>query len=142
MDTKEKRLANRRGFVCAMSGMLSGLVFASPTRLLAKKAKIKNLLINLEAEILEKSRPTRHPSITCDTCGDTASLYMETKGEARPMCSMNQVGKTIWEACDGKNSPRDISILVHNRYQVSSHEAYVDCLAFLARLKAMGAIQL
>lgn len=142
MDTKENIAASRRGFICTMSGLLSGLLLASPTRLQAKKTQVKNLVGSLEMELLQESKPARHPSISWNTYGDRTRLHRESKGRARPMCSMNQAGKTIWEACNGKNTPRDISKLVHRRYRVSSHQAYVDCLAFLARLKTLGAIQL
>jgi len=141
MDMNENIMPGRRGFICALSGLLSGLLFVNPARLRGKKTKIKNLLGNLEIEVLEKSRPIRHASITWNTYGDRTILWVKTKGETRPMSAMNQVGKTIWEGCNGENTPRDISKVVCKKYQVSSHQAYVDCLAFLARLKAVEAIQ-
>jgi len=142
MDARKSIVASRRGFICILSGLLSGLLFVSPDRVQAKKTKIKNLVANLEREILERSTPRRHPSITWNSYGSTTKLYMKTKGETRPVCTLNHAGKTVWDACDGENTPRGISRLVHQKYQVSSHQAHVDCLAFLARLKRVGAIQL
>jgi len=142
MDTKKDIVAGRRGFICILSGLLSGLLLASPTRLQAKKTQVKNLVGSLEMELLEKSKPTRHPSISWNTYGDRTGLYRESKGKTRAICTMNQVGKTIWEACNGKNALRDISRRVHQQYRVSSHQAYADCLTFLAQLKTVGAIQL
>lgn len=142
MDKKEEVLASRRGFICALSGLFSALLLASPKRLFAKKAQVKRLLSGFEMELLEQSKPCKQPSITWTTHGNRTRLYRKNSEKNRSMCTMNQVGKTIWEACNGKNSPRDISIMLHKKYLVSSHQAYVDCLAFLARLKTVGAIQL
>jgi len=142
MDTRENRTASRRGFIRSLSGLVAGLLLASPARLQARKTKIKNLLGNLEIEILEESRPRRHPSISWNTHGDTTRLYRGGKGKTRPVYAMNQVGKTIWDGCNGENTPRDISKLVRQQYRVSSDQAYVDCLTFLGRLKSVEAIQL
>jgi hypothetical protein len=135
MDIKDRVVANRRGFIRTLSGLLSALLLANPTRLLARKTEIKDLISNLELELLERSRPIRNPSITWHTHGDRTSLYIEIEGRAQPMCAMNQVGTTIWEACNGENTPRDISNVVDRKYQVSSRQAYVDCLTFLVYLK-------
>jgi hypothetical protein len=142
MDTKEKIFTSRRGFIYTFSGLLSAVLLASPKRLFARKPQIKNLIGNLEIELLEKSKPTRDPSITWNSYGDRTKLFMETKGEARPMCAMNQVGEMIWEACTGENTPQNIAQQIHKKYQVSSDQAYVDCLGFLARLKSVGAVRL
>lgn len=140
MDAKENIMASRRGFIYTLSGLLSGLLIASPTPLMAMKRRIKNLLGSLEIEILEKSRPIRSPAITANSYGDKTTLSKKVKGKTHQICIMNQTGKTIWETCNGKNTPQDISELVFQKYLVSSHQAYVDCLAFLAWLKTMGAV--
>ncbi|MCK4787934.1 MAG: PqqD family protein, partial [Desulfobacteraceae bacterium] len=69
-------------------------------------------------------------------------LFREKGGQTQPLCTVNYTGKTISEACDGRNSLRDISRLVQQTYEISSHQAYVDCLTFLVQLKNIGAIQL
>jgi hypothetical protein len=142
MDKKQEVLASRRGFICTLSGLLSALLLASPTRLLAQKTQVKHLLGSLEIELLEKSRPSKQPSITWTTYGNRTRLYRVNSEKNSPICTMNQTGKAIWEACNGKNKPKDISKILHKKYLVSFHQAYVDCLAFLARLKRAGAIQL
>ena len=142
MDKKEGVLASRRGFIYTLSGLFSALLLASPKRLFAKKAQVKHLLGSLDMELLEKSMPSKKPSITWTTYGNRTRLYGKNNEKDRPICTMNQTGKTIWEACNGKNKPRDISKMLHEKYLVSLNQAYVDCLAFLARLKTLGAIQL
>lgn len=142
MDIKEYIGASRRDFICTLSGMLSAVLLTSPKRLLAKKPQIKNLIDNLELELLKKARPRWNPSITLSSSSRSTRLFREKGGQTQPLCTMNQVGKTMWEACNGKNTPREISKLVHQQYWVSSHQAYVDCLAFLTQLKTVGVIQL
>jgi len=141
MDAEKNRLAGRRGFIFTITGLFSGFLLAKPTPVRATKTKIKKLLGNLEAEMLEASRSTRASSIVLKNHGDTTTLYEKGDGKTRPLCSLNPTGRTIWERCNGKNTPRVISKLVHQEYSVSPHQAYLDCLTFLARLRTMGAIQ-
>lgn len=140
MDKKETSTTERRSFIATMAGISLGILFASPNRLHAAKASIKDLVCSLEAEILEKSKPTRHPSIAWKSNKDTITLYR--KGASRPVAAMNGAGKTIWEACNGRNTPRIISGIIHEKYLVSYSQAHDDCLDFLTRLKAAEVIQL
>jgi hypothetical protein len=142
MDTKEKISTCRRGFIGTFSGLLSAVLLASPKRLFARKREIKHLIGNLEIDLLEKSRPTKNPSITWDTHGGTTRLSRESKGKSQRICTINHTGKAIWDSCNGENSPRDISQLIHQTYMVPAHQVYVDCLAFLALLKSVRAIHI
>lgn len=142
METKKRTLECRRGFISMLSGIFSGLLLARPGRVQATKSEIKKFLWNIETDILERSRPLKHPSITHKTQGSTIRLYKEQKGELRPMCVMNQAGKIVLDWCNGKNTPRDIARLLQQHYQVTADEAYFDCLTFLAHLKKKGAIEI
>lgn len=143
MKTEENTIVSRRGFIYTVSGLFSGVLLSSPSRLMGTTPQIKHLVENLEIELLERSRPTRHPSIFWDSDnGDFITVYRKGKGGTQPVCAMNQVGKMILDECNGKNTPRDISKLIQKRYLVSYHQAYMDCLVLLARLKTMEVIQL
>jgi hypothetical protein len=142
MDTKEGISINRRGFISTFSGLASAVLLTSPKRLFARKREIKHLIGNLEIELLEKSKPIKDPSIICNTHGDATRLFKESKGKAQPICTMNHTGKAIWDSCNGENSPRDISQIIHQTYLVPAHQVYVDCITFLARLKSVGAIHI
>ena len=142
MDNKESVLATRRGFIFTLSSLFSALLLASPKRLLAKKTQVKHLLGSLDMELLEKSKPSKQPSITWTTHGSRTRLSSVNNEKSRPLCTMNKTGKTIWGAINGRNTPRDISKLVHQKYRVTSRQAYVDCVTFLAHLKKVGAIRL
>lgn len=121
-------------------GLLSGIVLVSPRRLQASKPEIQNLLGQMELEILIASKPERDPSVMCQNSGETNTLCRLKGGKTQPVCRMNTVGKMIWEACDGKKRPKEISKMIHDRYLVSKRRAWTDTLFFLSRLKKIGAI--
>jgi len=140
MNTIANIVASRRGFIATFLGLLPGIVLANPRRLQAAKPEIQNLLCQMELEILTSSTPQRDPSVICRTFGDTSTLYREKRGKTEPVCNMNQMGKKIWEACDGRNSPEEISRMIHKEYMVSKGQAWTDTLFFLTRLKKIGVI--
>ena len=130
----------RRGFIATIVGLMPGVVLPSPKRLQAAKPEIKDLMRQMELQALQSSKPDRNPSMICRTLGEKTILYREKGGKREPLCGVNLMGKTIWEACDGKNSPKEISRMIHERHLVSKHRAWVDTLSFLWRLKEIGAI--
>ncbi len=140
MDKHEKKLAGRRGFMVSLAGLLSGFFLASPKRVKARKPEIKDFLRNLEMEVMEKSRPRRQPSIVWSSDCE-AKTVLSRKGEVRSICALNRAGKTIWEGCNGKNTPKDIAGLLQQHYDVTAEGAYLDCLTFLVDLKKKGAIE-
>ena len=95
---------------------------------------------NIETDILVASKPRKNPELALKQRGNTFLLF--GKNGEHPLFEINQAGKMVWEGCDGKNTPHDISRVVHGMYTVSPHQAYVDCLYFLAHLKLKGAIKL
>jgi len=140
MDTMVKMVSSRRGFIGTFLGLLPGIVLVSPRRLQAAKPEIQDLLSQMALETLISSRPQKDASVTFKISGDKSTLYREKRGEMGPVCNLNAMGKIIWDACDGKKSPKDISEMLHNRYLVSEGQAWTDTLVFLARLKKIGAI--
>jgi hypothetical protein len=142
MKIKKNTSKCRRYFVATLLGLFSGLMTPRPGRALASKIKIKKLLWNIESEILERSRPFRHPAYTWKCSGDKIFFYFKGKSKPRPLFTINPVGRTIWEGCNGKNTPNEIANLLHEHFLVSPHKAYIDCLSFLAVLKDKGLILL
>lgn len=132
----------RRQVITALFGVFPGLLFAKPAGALTTKSKIKHILGKIEAERWERSRPSRHPSFTWKSDKDTTCLFLKGAPDLRPLFTMNRVGRTIWEGCDGTNTPGEISKLIREKYLVSSRKADTDCLSFLAALKTKGAIRL
>ena len=67
-------------------------------------------------------------------------LYAEKTSQ--PVFELNPTGRIVWNLCNGNKSPLEISRIIHQTYSVDPHEAYVDCLCFLAELNRKGLIQL
>ncbi len=123
-------------------GLISGILLANSKELSAARQERRDLLGQLEMEILRMSRPRRNPSIMCRRAGEETMLYREEKGKEIPICRMNPTGLMIWEACDGRRSLSDISRLIIEQYQVTPYQAQLDTFSFLALLKKTGAITL
>ena len=131
---------SRRSFIHRLMGLVPVILLARPKELRAAKQETKDLLRQLELEILKSSRPKRNPAIMCRTSGDETTLYRERGGKRGPICSMNPTGNMIWEACDGSRHLKEISRLILERYQVAENQARLDTLVFLVGLKEIGAI--
>jgi hypothetical protein len=135
-------VTSRRSFMCKLMGLIPGILLASPKELRAAKQETRDLLGQLEMEILRTSRPKRNPSMICRASEKAATLYLKGNGEEIPICMMNPTGYMIWKACDGNRSPKQISKLIFERYRVSEHKTQLDTLLFLALLKKAEAIAL
>ena len=126
--------------MCKVMGLISGIWLAHPKELKAAKQETRDLLGQLEMEILRRSNPRRNPSMTCRTSSKGTTLYVKENGEETPLHMMNSTGYMIWEACDGSRSFREISRLIFERYKVSEQQAQLDALLFLSLLKKSNAI--
>ncbi len=141
MELNKDLLTGRRGFIKFLAGLFSGLFLAIPKRGQARSPEIKNLLRNLEIEAIKKSRPKRRPSITWNSEGEAITI-LHRKGEAKPICALNRVGKTILDECNGRNTPKKIARLLQENYQVTAKDTYADCLSFLVDLNKRGVVEL
>jgi hypothetical protein len=133
-------MTSRRSFVCKFMGLISGIMLVNPKELRAAKQEARDLLGQLEMEILTRSRPKRNPSVMCRTSEKGATLYLKRNGEEIPMYMMNPTGHMIWKACDGIRSFKEISQLIRERYRVSEQKAQLDALLFLSLLRKSKAI--
>jgi hypothetical protein len=121
-------------------GLVPGALLWNPGKARAAKDGARNLMRRLELDVLKSSRPKKSPSITQRTEGSETSLYQTKGGKKSLLCTMNPTGKTIWEACNGRRTYREITGLIRKRYQVTPDRAETDILTFLELLKDMGAI--
>ena len=126
--------------MCKFLGLIPGILLASPKELKAAKQETKDLLGQLEMEILRISKPKRNPLMMCRASEKGSTLYLKSNGEEIPIYMMNPTGYMIWKACDGRRSFKEISQLIHERYRVSKQEAQSDALFFLSLLKKTEAI--
>ena len=140
MDHKRRMLFGRRGFILSLAGAFSGVLLSGGKSSHAGFPQIRGIVRNLERDLIEKSRPERDPSVLCRTERDMSELYRKSSGETQSICKMNQVGKFVWDSCNGQNTPQGISKLIEGKYAVSHAEAYEDCILFLSDLKDVGAV--
>jgi len=133
-------IKSRRSFVCRLMGLVSGILLANPKELRAAKQETKDLLGQLEIDILRRSRPIRNPSMMCRSSEKGITLYVKKNGEETPTYLMNSTGYMIWKSCDGSRSFKEISRLIVERYRVSEQKAQLDALLFLSQLKKSKAI--
>lgn len=132
--------ASRRRFMGLVSGVFSGFFLFGSGPAQTPKTGIRQILDNLSVESLIHSTPRRHPDIWLRPAGEDALLYRS--GFAQPIAEINDTGRLIWNRCNGKNTPRDIAAVIARAYPVDAHQAFVDCLLFLAVLKAKTVILL
>ncbi|MBC8178676.1 MAG: PqqD family protein [Desulfobacteraceae bacterium] len=142
MNNQRSVMLGRRGFVLTVAGTFCGVLFSGGRSLYAEIPKIRGIVRDLERDLIEKSRPMRDPSFLCRTAGDKTGLFRKTAGGEQPICRMNRMGRFIWETCNGKNTPREISRLIEQKCAVSHAKAYEDSLPFLVELKNAGAIRI
>ena len=114
MDNVNRRRRN----ILALAGLLPGVLLGAPKQLLAGKQKIRPFLQKLEMENMEKLKPQKHLPVTCknEKNGKTV-LYIP--GKVEPLFAMNRTGKTIWDACNGENTLKDIATILSQKYEVS-----------------------
>jgi hypothetical protein len=133
---------SRRSFISAVMTIVPGISIVEFGDLGSAKQRGKELLRRLDMEILESSTPKRGILISSDTTGDKTTIYRETIDKKMPVCSMNNTGRMVWELCDGNHSLKEICGIIVERCQVSETCASRDILAFLSKMKRIGAITL
>jgi len=141
MDHGKHRSFGRRGFILSLAGAFSGVLLSGGRSLHAGFPQIKGMVQNLERDLIENALPVRDPSVLCRSEKDQVELYRESPEKTASICKLNQVGKVVWDACNGKNTPRDISRLIQEKYAVSHAEAYEDCILFISDLKDVGVVR-
>ena len=130
--------ANRRTFLLSLAGIAPGLVLPSPGKLQAGNG-IKKFIRTLETESIIQSKPEKNSAIFLKNIDDAIAVLYKN-GVEQPVCALNRAGKMIWDACDNRHTPHDISEILRQTYKVSSDQALADCIALLKKLNHIGAI--
>jgi len=130
----------RRRSLLALSGLLPGVLLGVPKQLQAGIHTIKPFLHQLEMENMATLKPVRQLSATCKNEGNGITvLYMD--GKTEPLFAMNRTGKTVWDACNGENTLKDIAAVLNEKYEVSREQACVDAFFALRDLQSKGAVR-
>jgi transposase-like protein len=80
--------------------------------------------------------------VTRNVAGETIIVPIKSNvGDLDSIYTLNEVGSTIWELIDGKNSVNQIIYAVHNAYEVTHEEAEQDTIEFLRAVEEAGLIK-
>jgi len=80
--------------------------------------------------------------VTRCVAGETIIVPIKNNvGDLDSVCTLNEVGSTIWQLIDGKKSVSKIAQAVHSAYEVPLEEAGKDSLEFLNSLESAGLIR-
>jgi len=135
-----EKVNRRRRSILALSGLLPGVLLGIPRQLQAGKQKIKPFLHQLEMENMEKLKPERRLSVTCKN-EENGITVLYLPGKVEPLFAMNRTGKTVWDACNGENTLKDIATILNQKYEVSREQAYFDVFIALRDFRSRGAVR-
>ena len=130
---------SRRRFLGTVSGLVSGLISLGTGTIMASENEFRQFLNTVESDALMQSTPEKKSAWLKRRQKDRYLLV--SKENSQPMLQLNETGELVWELLDGNKTPLQISQYVCRYYQVDPHQAYVDCLCFIALLMRKGLIQ-
>ena len=140
MPTKKATSKSRRRFLETVSGLMAGAISCGVSDAPTVKTQIRHIIDDIEADSVIRSTPLKRHDTFLDK--KSHQYVLCHKKTSRPVLELNHTGQMVWNLCDGSKSPREISRILHRSYSVDPHEAYVDCLCFLAELSRKGLIRL
>jgi len=71
-----------------------------------------------------------------------ANFLLRTPGDLKKTFELDEIGKFVWDQCDGKTSVRQIILKLARRYNLNDRQAEVSTVAFLQTLTKRGLIGL
>lgn len=80
----------------------------------------------------------RRPGVIGERIEQEAVLLLPEAGQ---VLVLNELGWTIWELLDGQRGPAELTAAIAAEYDVSESQAQADLEAFLAELRARGALK-
>jgi hypothetical protein len=72
--------------------------------------------------------------------GGWAARFLRVPKTITKTFELDELGKLVWDACDGRTSVRDVIRTLANRYDLNEREAEVATLTFLRTLMRKGLI--
>ena len=122
-----------------LAGLLPGVLLGAPAQLQAGRQKVKPFLHQLEMEHMAKLKPEKSLPVTCENEKNGMTvLYMPEKAE--PLFALNRTGKTVWDACNGENTLKDIATTLSQKYEVTREQASFDVYFTLLDLRRKGVV--
>ena len=140
MLTKKAASRSRWRFLETVSGLIAGALSLGVSDARAIKTQIRHVVRDIEVDSITLSTPRKKRNVFLERKGHQYLLC--NSKTTRPILELNHTGQIVWNLCDGNKSPLEISRILQQTYSVDPHEAYVDCLCFLAELNRKDLIQL
>jgi len=81
------------------------------------------------------ARPTRNPYVNWKETKKGVVIYLRGK-----KISLDNIGSTVWKACDGRNTVEDISRVLNERYMLSVGEAERSLNIYFEQLVKKGLV--
>jgi hypothetical protein len=69
-----------------------------------------------------------------------AARFLRVPQDVTKTFELDDLGKLVWDACDGKTTVRQVIRMLASRYHLNEREAEVSTLAFLRTLMRKGLI--
>ncbi len=82
-----------------------------------------------------KAKPARNPYVSWKETKKGVTIY--TRGKK---ISLDNIGATVWEACDGRNTVEDIARILHEKYVMSVSEAETSLSIYFEQLVKKGLV--
>jgi hypothetical protein len=92
-----------------------------------------------DAQPVETSAGQWRLTVPLKTTG-WAARFLRVPQQLNKTFELDELGKHVWDACDGRTSVRDVIRGLANRYHLNEREAEVATLAFLRTLMRKGLI--
>lgn len=131
---------SRRTMMAGCAGTVTGLLVSGNGITVAANKWVKPTLWQMEAEALLDALPVQNPVVSVLTDDDRTILILPAAAGGTCKRALNDVGRLIWNACDGKHSVAQIAGHISRHFDISRKQAYMDCLPFLFHLKMFNAI--
>jgi hypothetical protein len=130
---------SRRTMMAGCAGAVTGLLVSGNGIIAAADKWVKPTLWQIEAEALLDALPVQNPAVSVLTDDGRTILILPAAGGTCQR-ALNDAGRLIWNACDGKHSVEQIARQISRHFDIRREQAYTDCLAFLFHLKMFNAI--
>jgi hypothetical protein len=84
-----------------------------------------------------KVRPARNPYVRWNKT--RKGVRITTSGKK---IDLDNIGTTVWEACDGQNTVEDIAQILHEKYNMMMNEAEASLSVYFGQLSRRGLVVL
>ena len=84
-----------------------------------------------------KVKPTRSPYVSWKKTRKGVKIFTSEK-----KISLDKIGTTVWEMCDGKNTVEDIAQILHGKYNMMMSEAETALSVYFEQLIKKGLVVL